>query len=539
MKQIDAYDYNTAVAVNASNEVYRYQNGTWTEITGVALKHVSIGTDQSLWGIATDDRVYRRAVNGTTWQAMDPARLMQIDAFDYDTAVGVNTANQIWQYDAGTWTRISGGLNHVSFGVDQSMWGVNANDNVYRRSFTSSWQLLSGEMVQVDAYDYENASAVDSTDQIFLNKAGSGIPVDIEPIGRLNVDDAGDADDGPHRLLNRPVFTGAGNGQVYGTACAGCEVHVYLSGSVAANGTVNLASTTGDQGWAWAGAAVANGAGVFSLGDQRMTVERQVWALAIDPEGNTSESTTPVAIPATPFGIQGNPSVSIARSAAPPVPELPDTHVPTLPAPFACSHTDGVLSWTDAGAAEYYVFGTTNGVDAYLGAKTGTSTAVADATTYKVSHWRYDRGIVATCDFGGSLTFTCSVSAGVLSWTDAGAGQYYVFASTDGVERYLGGHSGTSLSVQAADSYRVEHWLTGAASNTTCEGAGPVAFTCSVSAGVLSWTDAGAAEYYVFATTNGAVQYLGGHASTSLNVQPADSYRVEHWLAGPATNALC
>ncbi|MEM9566529.1 MAG: discoidin domain-containing protein, partial [Actinomycetota bacterium] len=55
----------------------------------------------------------------------------------------------------------------------------------------------------------------------------------------------------------------------------------------------------------------------------------------------------------------------------------------------------------------------------------------------------------------------------------------------------------------------------------------------------LSWVDVGAAEYYVFATVDGVERYLGGHAVTSLTVAPADSYRVEHWLDGPATNAVC
>ena len=33
--------------------------------------------------------------------------------------------------------------------------------------------------------------------------------------------------------------------------------------------------------------------------------------------------------------------------------------------------------------------------------------------------------------------------------------------------------------------------------------------------------------------------YLGGHSGTSLNVQPADSYRVEHWRGNGPTNANC
>lgn len=64
-------------------------------------------------------------------------------------------------------------------------------------------------------------------------------------------------------------------------------------------------------------------------------------------------------------------------------------------------------------------------------------------------------------------------------------------------------------------------------------------FSCSVANGTLSWDDAGAPEYYVFAINGGVESYLGGHTTTSLTVDAADSYRVEHWNNGPATNALC
>ncbi len=138
------------------------------------------------------------------------------------------------------------------------------------------------------------------------------------------------------------------------------------------------------------------------------------------------------------------------------------------------------------------------------------------------------------------LDFSCSASGTTLSWTDVGADEYYVFANTDGVERYLGGHSTTSLTVGSADSYRVEHWLFGRASNATCDGQGVGSFNCSVSDGVLTWPDVGADAYYVFATNEGGFErYLGGHSATSLEVGAAESYRVEHWLFGQATNATC
>ena len=93
--------------------------------------------------------------------------------------------------------------------------------------------------------------------------------------------------------------------------------------------------------------------------------------------------------------------------------------------------------------------------------------------------------------------------------------------------------------MQSADSYRGEHWQSGAQTEAVCPGSGAVVFSCSVAGGTLSWTDVGAPEYYVFATTGAAEQYLGGHVGASLAVAAADLYRVEHWLTGNATDAVC
>ncbi|MEM9654865.1 MAG: RICIN domain-containing protein, partial [Actinomycetota bacterium] len=136
-------------------------------------------------------------------------------------------------------------------------------------------------------------------------------------------------------------------------------------------------------------------------------------------------------------------------------------------------------------------------------------------------------------------TFTCAAADDVLTWADAAADEYYVFAYTNGVETYLGGHTTTSLNVIGAGSYKVTHWKLGYETAATCDGPGPPPpFSCAAADGVLTWDDAGATEYYVFAITGGDETYLGGHTTTSLNVIGADSYKVTHWLNGE-TIATC
>ncbi|MGH1493349.1 MAG: SdrD B-like domain-containing protein [Acidimicrobiales bacterium] len=229
----------------------------------------------------------------------------------------------------------------------------------------------------------------------------AGPQIDIEPLGRLNNDDAGDGDDGAHRLLNRPVFTGAGQGEIYGRACAGCQVEVYLSGSINPDGTIDTnGSYTGAA--TWMATAVANSNGRFSMADDRMQVGKRVWAIAIDPEGNTSEWTAGgISIPSTPYGIEGNPVPGLGKVPAPDRPALPGPYESQLPGEFVCSHSSGSLTWSDTGADLYYVFAITDGGEQYLGGHPGTSLGVPNADSYRVEHFKFGYAIVATCDGDG------------------------------------------------------------------------------------------------------------------------------------------
>lgn len=361
---------------------------------------------------------------------------------------------------------------------------------------------------------------------------GGGPAVDIDREDGVNPA-------GPHRLLAAASVTGLGAGEVYGQACGGCEVEVYLSGKVRANGTINIQNGNAGTGAGYLGRTVAAGNGRFSLQSDLIRVGKTVSFLVIDGEGNTSEMSSAV-VPNVPFGIQGNPSASLPPVAAPARPDLPPPYVSQLPGEFTCAQSDGRLTWADADADAYYVFAVTGGTEQYLGGHSTTTLDVPNADSYRVEHWKLGGATNATCDFtSGGAAFSCSVSGGTLRWDDAGAAEYYVFATSGGVERYLGGHAGPSLNVSGADSYRVEHWAGNGATNAVCDGPGAVVFSCSVTGGVLTWTDIGAPEYYVFAATAGVERYLGGHTATSLNVAAADSYRVEHWAGNGATNAIC
>ncbi|MEM9561609.1 MAG: CSLREA domain-containing protein, partial [Actinomycetota bacterium] len=331
-------------------------------------------------------------------------------------------------------------------GLDQLWFGnVFANQNQHVQVVD---YLANRAAFFVDTYTRGNAVRQSQ----FHNPGTRADPyVDLAPNG-VNPNDPGDRDEGRHDLLNSPELTGVGPGKVFGTACAGCEVEVYVSGPLRRDGTIDTSGTAAGVGLAWIATVTAAADGTFSLGDPRIAVGRTLSALTIDAGGNTSELPVGTRVPSAHAGVNGTAGSAGSPPSPPPRLPLPPPYEP-VDQSFSCSAAGGTLTWTDAGAAEYYVFATTDGVERYLGGHRATSLAVGDADSYRVEHWLTGRARNAICDGPGVPSNQCSVSGSTLSWVDVGAAEYYVFATVDGVERYLGGHAVTSLTVAPADSY--------------------------------------------------------------------------------------
>ncbi|MEM7273086.1 MAG: right-handed parallel beta-helix repeat-containing protein, partial [Actinomycetota bacterium] len=244
-----------------------------------------------------------------------------------------------------------------------------------------------------------------------------GPDIDIENAGP-NPNDRRDRDGGAHDGLNHPEIGGIGPGEVYGTACGRCEVEVYVSGTVAGNGTLDTGSGRRGTGAGWIGRAKADNRGRWSLAHPHIVAGKDLTTVAIDPAGNTSETAPSRRVPGSLQGSGSNAATSIGAVSAPAAPPRPPAW--SGPATFRCSWNAGVLSWSDDGAAEYYVRRVAaDGTETYVGARTGTETSIAEAASYRVVSWARGFARSATCDGPGDpVGFTCSVAGGTLRWTD-------------------------------------------------------------------------------------------------------------------------
>ncbi|MGE0598351.1 MAG: hypothetical protein AB7J35_00820 [Dehalococcoidia bacterium] len=121
-------------------------------------------------------------------------------------------------------------------------------------------------------------------------EAIDGLAIDLGADGVRDANDEGDLDAGPNNLLNHPLITRATQLSVTGTACAGCEVQLYLAdhepGGATDFGTVPIPL----------GLATADGTGSFQVSNPAASASDWLVALATDPDGNTSEFGPPARI---------------------------------------------------------------------------------------------------------------------------------------------------------------------------------------------------------------------------------------------------
>src|SRR5581483_3367765 len=115
----------------------------------------------------------------------------------------------------------------------------------------------------------------------------SGLGIDLEAVGTVNQNDAGDADTGANEGLNFPVLASATTQQVTGSACASCTVELFKADSAAGEY---------GEGKTFLGSGAAGADGSFSIPISGAQDGDAVTATATDAAGNTSEFSLNLAV---------------------------------------------------------------------------------------------------------------------------------------------------------------------------------------------------------------------------------------------------
>ncbi|OCT73236.1 fish-egg lectin [Xenopus laevis] len=192
LKQLDAGS-GMVFGVSDSGQVFNWTGNEFLPVAGQQLAHVTVGP-AGVWGVAKDNVVYK--LQGTQWKTKTGQSLKQADAGGSAFLVGVNTNNITVCLNNGfTSTRctavkfstIEGNFIYYSCGL-RGCWAVSSdptNNVFYRENVNqtvcqgSSWTRVNGNMIKVEIGTDGTVFAVDSDGYLYRR---SGIS-DVNPTG--------------------------------------------------------------------------------------------------------------------------------------------------------------------------------------------------------------------------------------------------------------------------------------------------------------------------------------------------------------------
>jgi CSLREA domain-containing protein len=197
-----------------------------------------------------------------------------------DNVIGNNADSGVWIEQGSTGTVVRGnqiGLSlngnsipnkdHGVFIVDNSSGSLIGPNNVITNN------LVSGIVVRHADTDRNTITG----NSIYGNRS---LGIDLDPVGAVNPNDAGDVDTGPNQQLNFPVITMATPQLVAGSTCGGCRVEVFRA---------DRGNGAHGQGKTFVGLATADSGGSFVATVSGVAEGDYVSTTATDASGNTSE----------------------------------------------------------------------------------------------------------------------------------------------------------------------------------------------------------------------------------------------------------
>lgn len=197
-----------------------------------------------------------------------------------ENVIGNNADSGVWIEQGSTGTIVRG--NQIGLSLDGSsipnkdhgvlIVGGSSGSRIGPDN-TIANSLVSGIVVRHADTDRNTITG----NSIYANRS---LGIDLDPVGSVNPNDAGDVDAGPNEQLNFPVITMATPQLVAGSVCGGCTVEVFRADR--GNGAYG-------QGKTFVGLATADSGGSFVATVSGVAEGDYVSASATDGSGNTSE----------------------------------------------------------------------------------------------------------------------------------------------------------------------------------------------------------------------------------------------------------
>ena len=136
------------------------------------FRQLSVGRNKLVWGIGTNNHVYRLNDASTDWdEPTSTALLTQVAVASDGTAWGLNSENKIFKWNGTAWLFVNQGLlKQISVGKDGLVWGIGTNGHVYRlNSAGTDWDepVSTALLMQVSVSADGTVWGVNNSNEIF------------------------------------------------------------------------------------------------------------------------------------------------------------------------------------------------------------------------------------------------------------------------------------------------------------------------------------------------------------------------------------
>eukprot|EP01084_Bolivina_argentea_P200544 342930_1 len=127
---------NTVWMIDTNKRVYRRDRGhTPIEIQGQYLDYVSVASSIQIWGVLLSNGViYERDTTANLWinhgTAPNNEKFTYVSVAEDGTVFAITENDKIYSYKGDMWERVCGSLKQVSVSSINEAWGVDANGNI-------------------------------------------------------------------------------------------------------------------------------------------------------------------------------------------------------------------------------------------------------------------------------------------------------------------------------------------------------------------------------------------------------------------------
>ncbi|KAK9765249.1 hypothetical protein K7432_006562 [Basidiobolus ranarum] len=154
---------------------------SWKEVKNLGFNQISMGFDDSVWGVTSGEEVYRLNDERKSWNKL-PGQLVQVSGLNRDHAWGLDNKGHIYRYSEGLWNQINGRLITISASTTdeyvqsvEHLWGIDNHSHLVYCAYQRTVRGCKWKLMKTPEHDLKPAGVAALGDgQVFVIFAKKG-----------------------------------------------------------------------------------------------------------------------------------------------------------------------------------------------------------------------------------------------------------------------------------------------------------------------------------------------------------------------------